>query len=79
MLTLGGDHSIAMGTVSGIAKAVQERLKSELALVWIDAHSVRFPLGAVKLSLIHSDRTSTFPLQVVPEVCMACRLHSYWD
>ena len=36
-LVLGGDHSIAVGTVSGIAAACQRQGK-KLGLLWIDAH-----------------------------------------
>ncbi|KAJ4985001.1 hypothetical protein SVAN01_09523 [Stagonosporopsis vannaccii] len=39
VLTLGGDHSIAMGTISGTAKAVRERLGREIAVIWVDAHA----------------------------------------
>lgn len=39
VLTLGGDHSIAIGTISGTAKAVRERLGREMAVVWVDAHA----------------------------------------
>lgn len=39
VLTLGGDHSIAVGTISGTAKAIRERLGRELAVIWIDAHA----------------------------------------
>ncbi|MFO1141332.1 MAG: arginase [Amaricoccus sp.] len=35
---LGGDHSISMGTVSGVARACAEAGR-ELVLLWIDAHS----------------------------------------
>ena len=38
-LTIGGDHSIAIGTVSGVARAVRERLDKEIALIWVDAHA----------------------------------------
>ena len=38
ILTLGGDHSIAIGTISGTAKAIRERLGRELAVIWVDAH-----------------------------------------
>ncbi|KAK5779771.1 arginase PWA37_000983 [Arxiozyma heterogenica] len=34
VLTLGGDHSIAIGTVSGVQEAY-----SDLGLIWIDAHA----------------------------------------
>ena len=36
-LTVGGDHSCAIGTWSGAAHAVQQRGQS-LGLIWIDAH-----------------------------------------
>jgi arginase len=40
VLTLGGDHSIAVGTISGTAKAIRERLGGrEMAVVWVDAHA----------------------------------------
>jgi len=39
VLTLGGDHSIAIGTISGTAKAVRERLNREIAVIWVDAHA----------------------------------------
>ena len=40
VLTLGGDHSIAIGTISGTARAIRERLGGrELAVIWVDAHA----------------------------------------
>jgi arginase len=36
-LVLGGDHSIAVGTVSGLAAFAQSRSR-KLGLLWIDAH-----------------------------------------
>jgi arginase len=39
VLTLGGDHSIAIGTISGTAKAMRERLGREIAVIWVDAHA----------------------------------------
>lgn len=40
VLTLGGDHSIGIGTVSGISKAIRERLPGQdLGVLWIDAHA----------------------------------------
>ncbi|KAG6010580.1 A-agglutinin attachment subunit precursor [Claviceps maximensis] len=39
VLTLGGDHSIAIGTVTGSAKAARERLNRDIALIWVDAHA----------------------------------------
>jgi arginase len=39
VLTLGGDHSIAIGTIAGTAKAIRERLSREIAVIWVDAHA----------------------------------------
>lgn len=40
VLTLGGDHSIAIGTISGTARAIRERLGGrEMAVIWVDAHA----------------------------------------
>lgn len=39
VLTLGGDHSIAIGTVAGTSKAIRERLGKEMAVIWVDAHA----------------------------------------
>lgn len=36
-VALGGDHSIAMGTIAGLARFHRER-KEKLGLVWFDAH-----------------------------------------
>jgi len=37
-LILGGDHSVAVGTVAGVSHAFRER-GQEIGLMWIDAHS----------------------------------------
>ncbi len=37
-LVLGGDHSIAVGTVSGVAE-FHRRKKGKIGLIWIDAHA----------------------------------------
>ena len=39
VLTLGGDHSIAIGTIGGTAKAIRERLGRDIAVIWVDAHA----------------------------------------
>jgi arginase len=39
VLTLGGDHSIAIGTIAGTAEAVRKRLGREMAVIWVDAHA----------------------------------------
>lgn len=36
-ITLGGDHSLALGSISGVAKRFRER-KAPLGVVWVDAH-----------------------------------------
>jgi arginase len=38
-LTIGGNHSIAIGTISGVAKATRERLGRDMALIWVDGHA----------------------------------------
>jgi arginase len=37
-LVLGGDHSVAIGTVSGMSRLLRKRKRS-LGLIWIDAHA----------------------------------------
>lgn len=37
-LVLGGDHSVAVGTVSGVSEALRSR-SQKLGLLWIDAHA----------------------------------------
>ena len=40
VLTLGGDHSVAIGSIAGTARAIRERLNGqELAVIWVDAHA----------------------------------------
>jgi len=36
-LVLGGDHSIAMGTIAGVS-AFHQRRKKDIGVIWIDAH-----------------------------------------
>lgn len=37
-LVLGGDHSVAMGTISGVSQYYQNQ-KKNLGVIWIDAHA----------------------------------------
>lgn len=37
-LVLGGDHSVAVGTVSGVARHYRKRKKT-IGLIWVDAHA----------------------------------------
>lgn len=40
VLTLGGDHSIAVGSIAGTARAIRERHGGrDMAVVWVDAHA----------------------------------------
>lgn len=39
VLNLGGDHSVAIGTIAGTARALRERLGRDLAVIWVDAHA----------------------------------------
>jgi arginase len=39
VLTLGGDHSIAVGTIAGSSKAIRERIGKDIAVIWVDAHA----------------------------------------
>src|SRR5712692_9233132 len=38
-LVLGGDHSIAIGTVAGMSHYFRKKKRKRLGLVWIDAHA----------------------------------------
>ncbi|KAL8646859.1 MAG: hypothetical protein Q9226_006680 [Calogaya cf. arnoldii] len=39
LLTLGGDHSLAIGSIAGVAKALREATGAALGVVWVDAHA----------------------------------------
>ncbi|UJR36201.1 hypothetical protein I4U23_028934 [Adineta vaga] len=38
-LQIGGDHSMAIGTISGISKGIKERLGRDIKVIWVDAHA----------------------------------------
>lgn len=38
-IVLGGDHSIAIGSVAGVAAFTRERNNEPIGLIWIDAHA----------------------------------------
>lgn len=38
-LTLGGDHSLALGSIAGAAKAAQDAQMPDLAVLYVDAHA----------------------------------------
>lgn len=82
-IVLGGDHSIAAGTVSGVAEFYR-RSKQRVGLLWIDAHSDintpesspsgnvhGMPLGAI-MGLFHSPLTDLygFSPKVQPDNCV---------
>src|SRR5205814_9183658 len=37
-VVLGGDHSVAIGTVGGVSRAFRKK-KERIGLIWIDAHA----------------------------------------
>ena len=37
-IVLGGDHSIAMGTIAGVSQFHRERSRKKIGLIWFDAH-----------------------------------------
>ncbi|KAI9852126.1 MAG: Arginase, catabolizes arginine to ornithine and urea [Thelocarpon superellum] len=40
VLTIGGDHSLAIGSIAGSARAVRQRHNGrEMAVIWVDAHA----------------------------------------
>jgi arginase len=82
-LVLGGDHSIAVGTVSGVAEFYR-RQNHKVGLIWFDAHSDMntpesspsgnvhgMPLAAI-MGLWDSDLSKIFPFspKVAPENCV---------
>ena len=82
-IVLGGDHSIAAGTVSGVAEFYR-RSKQRIGLLWIDAHSDintpdsspsgnvhGMPLGAI-MGLFPSPLTNLFDFspKVKPDNCV---------
>jgi arginase len=82
-LTLGGDHSIAAGTVSGVAEFYRQK-HQKIGLIWIDAHSDintpetspsgnvhGMPLGAI-MGLFDSPLSNIFDFipKVKPDNCV---------
>lgn len=44
ILTLGGDHSVAIGAVAGTVRAIRKLRSQEVAVVWVSAHAgIRTP------------------------------------
>lgn len=38
-LQIGGDHSMALGTISGVARGIKERFDEDIKVIWVDAHA----------------------------------------
>jgi arginase len=38
-LQIGGDHSMGIGSITGLARSVRERFNQDLKVIWIDAHA----------------------------------------
>lgn len=38
-LQIGGDHSMAIGTISGVSRGVKELFNQDLKVIWVDAHA----------------------------------------
>jgi arginase len=38
-ITLGGDHSLGVGSVSGVSRAYKETENKSIGLIWVDAHA----------------------------------------
>ncbi|CAF1139342.1 unnamed protein product [Adineta steineri] len=38
-LQIGGDHSMAIGTISGVARGIKERFQQDIKVIWVDAHA----------------------------------------
>ena len=50
---LGGDHSCAGGTWSGVARTLQEKSAGSLGLLWIDAHMDSHTPGTSHTGRLH--------------------------
>ena len=55
-LVLGGDHSVAMGTVAGMSRHFRKR-GEEMGLIWVDAH--RRTIAGLRINTACSDGTHT--------------------
>lgn len=88
-MCIGGDHSMALGTIAGISSFCRKR-KLRLGVIWIDAHAdmntdETSPSGnihgmplAASLGLGHSDlvRLNGFAPKVEPENCVLIGIRS---
>jgi arginase len=50
---LGGDHSCAGGTWTGVARAIRERMQGSLGLIWVDAHMDAHTPGTSHTGRLH--------------------------
>ncbi|SMF79065.1 arginase [Pseudobacteriovorax antillogorgiicola] len=67
-LVVGGDHSIAIGTISGIAKHHKEQ-GGELGVVWVDAHADINTPDSSPSGNIHGMPLATLMGDGHPELC----------
>ncbi|MEM7167691.1 MAG: arginase [Planctomycetota bacterium] len=71
-LVIGGDHSIAMGTLSGIARHVRDAKGGEeprIGLLWFDAHADLNTPATSPTGNIHGMPLATLLGQGPPELC----------
>jgi len=70
-LVLGGDHSVAAGTVSGVAEFYRKQ-SQKIGLIWIDAHTdINTPLAAIMgLGPVELANIFNFSPKVAPENCV---------
>lgn len=56
-ITIGGDHSIAVGTISAIMEHYKKNQKKRVAIIWIDAHgdcndNIKYNLHGTPLAIL---------------------------
>lgn len=66
-IVLGGDHSIAMGTISGVSRYVKDE-RSNLGLIWVDAHADMNTPESTHTGNIHGMPLSTLLGQGFPDL-----------
>lgn len=66
-IVLGGDHSIAMGTISGVSRYVRDE-RSNLGLIWVDAHADMNTPESTHTGNIHGMPLSTLLGQGFPDL-----------
>lgn len=70
VVTLGGDHSLAIGTVSGIADAY-----SDSCLIWVDAHAVFIYVSNSRISIPQNPPLPAICMDAHCPLCLAwCKM-----